>query len=195
MNLEPAFKLKALPHPECKQEGLMTVAQWISLPSCQTIQESDLAATNLWIGHQGITGIAKFQIQSTQSEIVITLELADSDTDYLEIQVSPDLLRLSGIRYEAIPSNTPDDTEADALDQYYQPRLFRDLIPLPQAVVPDIAIASLNGPFLKITLPVRQETEIPSLASLYSQPTKLPILSAQALDRVWMSDLLVPGHW
>jgi HSP20 family molecular chaperone IbpA len=173
----------------------MTVAQWISPSSCQTIQESDLTTTNLWIAHQGITGITKFQIQSTQSEVVINVELADSDTDHLEIQVSPDLLRLSGIRYEAIPSNTPDNTETDASDQFYQPRLFRDLIPLPQAVVPEIAIASLNGQFLKITLPVRQATEPSSLASLYSQPTKLPILSAQALDRVWMSDLLVPDHW
>jgi hypothetical protein len=113
----------------------MTVAQWISLPSCQTIQESDLATTNLWIGHQGITGIAKFQIQSTHSEVVLNVELADNDTDHLEIQVSPDLLRLSGIRYESIPSNTPDDAETDASEQFYQPRLFRDLIPLPQAVV------------------------------------------------------------
>jgi HSP20 family molecular chaperone IbpA len=173
----------------------MTVAQWISLPSCQTIQDSELATTNLWTGHQGITGIAKFQIQSTHSEVVLNVELVDSDTDHLDIQVSPDLLRLSGIRYEAIPSNTPDNTETDASDQFYQPRLFRDLIPLPQAVVPEIAIASLNGQFLKITLPVRQATEPSSLASLYSQPTKLPILSAQALDRVWMSDLLVPDHW
>ena len=173
----------------------MTVAQWTSLPSCTTIQESDQASTNLWIGHQGITGIAKFQIRSTHLEIVINVELADSDTNHLEIQVSPDLLRLSGIRYEAIPQTNTNNLASDSSEQFYQPRTFHDLIPLPQTVILEIAIASLNGQSLRITLPVRQVTETPSLASVYSQTTKLPILSEQALDRVWMSDLLVPDHW
>lgn len=173
----------------------MTVAQWVSLQSCQTIQDSDLSSTNLWIGHQGITGIAKFQIQSTHSDILINVELADIDTNHLDIHVSPDLVRLSGIRYETTHQNTTEDAEADPADQLYQPRAFHDLIPLPQTVMPETAIASLNGQFLKITLPVRQVTEPPSLDRLYSLPTRLPILSAQALDRACMSDLLVPEHW
>jgi HSP20 family molecular chaperone IbpA len=175
----------------------MAVAQWESLQSCKAILESNVPShTNLWIGHQGITGIKNFKIRTTPLEIVINLELVDIHTEPLEIHVSPDLLRLSGLYYEVAPDNDNEsENSQDPAEQFYQPRSFHDLIPLPQAVVPEATVASLNEQYLRITLPLSQMLNPLVLSSLYTQPIKVPILPAQTSAPACGAESLLTQHW
>jgi hypothetical protein len=175
----------------------MAVAQWESLQSCKTILESNMPShTNLWIGHQGITGIKNFKIQTTPLEIVIDLELVDIHIESLEIHVSPDLLRLSGLYYEVVPHNDPDpDNSQDPSDQFYQPSAFHDLLPLPQTVVPEATVAALNEQYLRITLPLSQMLNPSLFPSLYTQPIKVPILPVQTAASACGSESLLTQYW
>jgi HSP20 family molecular chaperone IbpA len=147
--------------------------------------------TKLWIGHQGESGVSIIRIQATDSELFVELELTDIDCNHLLIQASPDLLILSGILYAATNPGFPDLDQPS--EPSYQPQSFRDLIPLPYPVSPELAIATLSQQCLRITLPlITNPQDLPNPG--YHLNT-LPIRPAQIPERLCMSDLLAPNHW
>jgi HSP20 family protein len=101
--------------------------------------------STLWVGDQGNTSISALQVLETQTEVVVKAEIPNVVAESLNIQVTPETVKIAGVQLES-----PEYRNYFNLE-FYSYR-FQSVIPLPHSIQPQSVMAELEQGMLTIAL-------------------------------------------
>ncbi|MCP6762556.1 MAG: Hsp20/alpha crystallin family protein [Fischerella sp. CENA71] len=133
----------------------MALEEWKNLPTLQILQQylnnvideldSNSQISSLWLSDRLHNFITTCMVFETKSGISVNAMIPDVVADSLEIQVTNEVVFLQGKQRKS----AKDENDYELECGYSQ---FQIMIPLPQVIEPEIAIANLKNDMLTIIL-------------------------------------------
>lgn len=133
----------------------MVLSDWQSWRSLTALQKQiqrlvgevfqSQPTSTLWVGTNGTSSVSSLQLQSLDTQIILSVKIPIDELETLSIQVTPETVLLSGIKEERVEI-------AGYCNFAYPAEQFQNLIPLPHPVMPEVITTEWQGNVLTITL-------------------------------------------
>ncbi|MGB8702036.1 MAG: Hsp20/alpha crystallin family protein [Thermosynechococcaceae cyanobacterium] len=159
------------------QATLLEVSQTLlhlAAETCQSVEQClnqaslEHSSSTLWVGGEASGDISAVTVQETEQLIVLTARIPHVAAADLEIQITPETVSIEGERIERV------DIEGYCSFQFCSGR-FKNVIPLPHRVYPDLLHAELVDGVLTLHLSKSEAIPQPPLKFRLAAPRFTPV--------------------